>query len=207
MNSSRSLPRRHRPLGDILLERRLLSPEQLRDALALQQRRAFRGRYLGELLVETAVLTQDQVQEALAIQRLSKVLPDAPEDELDGTAPAESAARSLSIPGGIAADPIARQTHAPKEMRVHRSAIRSYHFAGASQNPHPVSVPERPEFRDVGGAAPEIASGSARQVSNLPEPSNPPSNPRRFKLLHTLMSDRALAGMPDAMPGRNETAS
>jgi adsorption protein B len=67
-----TLLRRHRPLGDILLERRLISPDQLRDGLAIQQRPAFRDRYLGEILVESAILSQDQLLDALAVQSFAK---------------------------------------------------------------------------------------------------------------------------------------
>ncbi len=77
-----TLLRRHRPLGDILLERRLISPDQLRDGLAIQQRPAFRDRYLGEILVETALLTQDQLLDALAVQSFTKANLRTPVEEL-----------------------------------------------------------------------------------------------------------------------------
>ena len=68
-----TLLRRHRPLGDILLERRSVSPDQLREALTLQQRPAFRDRYLGEILAELCAITQDQLLEALSLQTTAKV--------------------------------------------------------------------------------------------------------------------------------------
>jgi adsorption protein B len=77
-----TLLRRHRPLGDILLERRLISPEQLRDGLAIQQQPAFRDRYLGEILVETALLTQDQLLDALAVQSFAKANLRTPVEDL-----------------------------------------------------------------------------------------------------------------------------
>ncbi len=77
-----TLLRRHRPLGDILLERRQISPDQLRDGLAIQQRPAFRDRYLGEILVESSVLTQDELLDALAVQSFAKASLRVPVEEI-----------------------------------------------------------------------------------------------------------------------------
>jgi adsorption protein B len=67
-----TLLRRHRPIGDILLEQRLISPDHLRNALATQQLPAFRDRYLGEILSEMGLITQDQLLEALGAQSNAK---------------------------------------------------------------------------------------------------------------------------------------
>jgi adsorption protein B len=54
-----------RKLGDLLLERRHLTVQQLDEALATQ---TLRGRRLGEVLVELGVVTEDEVVSALGVQ-------------------------------------------------------------------------------------------------------------------------------------------
>jgi type IV pilus assembly protein PilB len=59
-------PERRR-LGDVLLERDLLTPEQLNEALAIQQQATGKDRKrLGKLIVEMGLLTERQIAEALA---------------------------------------------------------------------------------------------------------------------------------------------
>lgn len=53
-----------RPLGRILLESRLIQPEQLEQALARQRRE--RSKHLGRILIESGLLSAGQIHEALA---------------------------------------------------------------------------------------------------------------------------------------------
>jgi type IV pilus assembly protein PilB len=55
-----------KPLGQLLLEKGLIKPEQLDRALE-EQRRSGHQKLLGEILVELRVCTEDQVTEALAL--------------------------------------------------------------------------------------------------------------------------------------------
>jgi MSHA biogenesis protein MshE len=52
-------------LGDVLVQQRLISQEQLQQALALQQQT---GKKLGRLLIETGVITEELLADALARQ-------------------------------------------------------------------------------------------------------------------------------------------
>jgi hypothetical protein len=61
-------------LGDVLLERRALSPEQL-DA-ALEEQRRERSGLLGEILVRRGVVSDDELEVALAIQRRAREIPE-----------------------------------------------------------------------------------------------------------------------------------
>jgi type IV pilus assembly protein PilB len=54
-----------RPLGETLLNRGLIRPEQLQRALD-EQRRSSSGRLLGEILIELKFVTEEQICEALA---------------------------------------------------------------------------------------------------------------------------------------------
>src|SRR6476646_2115995 len=54
-----------KPLGQLLLEKNLLSQEQLERALE-EQRRSNHQKLLGEILVELHICTEDQITEALA---------------------------------------------------------------------------------------------------------------------------------------------
>ena len=67
------LLRTHRPLGDLLLERRIISPAQLSDALATQRWQGDNRLPLGEILLAIPAITSEQLDETLAIQARSKV--------------------------------------------------------------------------------------------------------------------------------------
>ena len=67
------LLRTHRPLGDLLLERRLISPAQLSDALATQRWQGAKRIPLGEILIAMPAITLEQLDETLALQARSKV--------------------------------------------------------------------------------------------------------------------------------------
>src|SRR5262245_15088215 len=54
-----------KPLGQVLLDKALLKPEQLERALD-EQRRSNHQKLLGEILVEQGFCTEDQITEALA---------------------------------------------------------------------------------------------------------------------------------------------
>src|SRR5687767_8065311 len=54
-----------KPLGQLLLQKGLLKPEQLERALD-EQRRSNHQKLLGEILVELRICTEDQITEALA---------------------------------------------------------------------------------------------------------------------------------------------
>ncbi len=54
-----------KPLGQLLLARGLVKPEQLERALD-EQRRSNHQKLLGEVLVELRICTEDQITEALA---------------------------------------------------------------------------------------------------------------------------------------------
>src|SRR3982751_6416099 len=54
-----------KPLGQLLLDRGLVKPEQLERALE-EQRRSNHQKLLGEVLVELRLCTEDQITEALA---------------------------------------------------------------------------------------------------------------------------------------------
>ena len=153
-----TLLRRHRPLGDILLERRIISPEQLRAGLAIQSRPGYSDRYLGEILVAIPVMTQDQLLEALSIQTRTKITLREPVNELvdaqdvplninqvvkvpsQPLAPGRISSPSIFPSQLIAAaaapgspptpfgDPVARAT---------RPVLRSYTFQGAANRPRP----------------------------------------------------------------------
>ena len=69
-----ALLQRHRPLGDLLLEHRFLSPEQLRRALGIQSRAEDRQTPLGQILISMGAITADQLQRVLAMQRESREL-------------------------------------------------------------------------------------------------------------------------------------
>ncbi len=53
-------------LGDLLLQRGYLAPEQLEEALRLQKQPEHRGRLLGEILVSLGFCTEEQITECLA---------------------------------------------------------------------------------------------------------------------------------------------
>ena len=59
-------------LGDVLVSQHTLSPQQLQDALAEQQR--LRNLKLGEMLVEVSLITQQQLDQALALQTRTPML-------------------------------------------------------------------------------------------------------------------------------------
>jgi hypothetical protein len=69
-------------LGDVLLERRALSPEQL-DA-ALEEQRRERNGLIGEILVRRGVVSDDELEVALAIQRRAREVPDPEPGERRG---------------------------------------------------------------------------------------------------------------------------
>mgnify|MGYP001764754123 FL=1 len=52
-------------LGDLLVQQKLISQEQLKFALDEQKRS---GRKLGRVLVDNAIVSEDQISEALAKQ-------------------------------------------------------------------------------------------------------------------------------------------
>jgi len=54
-----------KPLGQLLLDKGLVKPEQLERALD-EQRRSNHQKLLGEVLVELRLCTEDQITEALA---------------------------------------------------------------------------------------------------------------------------------------------
>src|SRR5215203_7260554 len=54
-----------KPLGQLLLNKGLIKPEQLERALE-EQRRSNHQKLLGEVLVELRLCTEDQITEALA---------------------------------------------------------------------------------------------------------------------------------------------
>jgi type II secretory ATPase GspE/PulE/Tfp pilus assembly ATPase PilB-like protein len=59
-------------LGDVLVSQHTLSPQQLQDALAEQQR--IRSLRLGEILVDVGLITQPQLQQALELQSRTPML-------------------------------------------------------------------------------------------------------------------------------------
>ena len=59
-------------LGDVLVSQHTLSPQQLQDALAEQQR--LRNLKLGEMLVEVNLITQPQLEQALELQSRTPML-------------------------------------------------------------------------------------------------------------------------------------
>jgi hypothetical protein len=69
-------------LGDVLLERRALSPDQLEAALEEQRRE--RNGLLGEILVRRGVVSDEELDVALAIQRRAREVPDPEPGERRG---------------------------------------------------------------------------------------------------------------------------
>ena len=155
-----TLLRRHRPLGDILLERRIISPDQLRAGLALQSRPAYRDHYLGEILVAMPVMSQDDLLEALSIQTRTKITLREPVREIvldrediplninqvvkDANQPAgagrisspslfPSQLTAAAAPPGSSFVPIGLASD--PVARAHRPVLRSYNFAGAASRP------------------------------------------------------------------------
>lgn len=94
------LLRTHRPLGDLLLEKRLISPAQLSDALATQRWQGQNRRPLGEILMAMPAITVEQLQEALELQARSKVRVQeaAAADAADLPIVANAAADEILIP-------------------------------------------------------------------------------------------------------------
>ncbi len=159
-----TLLQRHRPLGDILLERRIITPDQLREGLALQTKPSFRDRYLGEILVAMPVMTQDQLLEALSIQTRTKI---SLRDDVRELAREDSVAIPLTInqvvkpqpevatqPGRISTPSFfpSQLTPAPApgniplslagdpRARFHRPnprEVRSFNFSAAATRPRP----------------------------------------------------------------------
>ena len=58
----------HKKIGELLVEKKYITPEQLDEALAVQKRPGERRR-LGEILVARGYLRQARVQVALARQK------------------------------------------------------------------------------------------------------------------------------------------
>lgn len=69
-----ALLQRHRPLGDLLLEYRFISPVQLRKALGIQSRDNDRDTPLGQILITLNAITPDQLLLVLDLQRESRQL-------------------------------------------------------------------------------------------------------------------------------------
>lgn len=67
-----ALLQRHRPLGDLLLEHRFISPVQLRKALGIQSRTTDRNMPLGQILLAESAITKDQLLMVLNLQRQSR---------------------------------------------------------------------------------------------------------------------------------------
>ncbi len=177
-----TLLRRHRPLGDILLERRSVSADQLREALRLQQRPAFRDRYLGEILAELCAITQDQLLEALSLQTTAKaafaaqggeiVMRNDPMPLLINQVVGQPAARTPSLypsqltaassPNLVAAlRPHAAEAYgaaydpvarAARRAPQPRSAKRTFQFKGEATRPHMRAPVKRPTV--AGGSRP-----------------------------------------------------
>ena len=77
------LLRTHRQLGDLLMERRLITPAQLTDALATQRWQGAKRVPLGEILLAIPAITPEQLDETLAIQSRSRLrVKEAVEAEL-----------------------------------------------------------------------------------------------------------------------------
>lgn len=55
-------------LGDILIQKKLITPAQLQFALAEQLQQKQSGRRLGRVLVEQGLISEEQISEALATQ-------------------------------------------------------------------------------------------------------------------------------------------
>jgi hypothetical protein len=64
---SEGCPDTYRPLGQILLERNLVSAEQLDEALRVHWKR---GILLGEILTELGMLKEDELREVLSSQKM-----------------------------------------------------------------------------------------------------------------------------------------
>ncbi len=71
-----ALLQRHRPLGDLLLEYRFISPVQLRKALGIQSRAADRNTPLGQILLSLEAITKEQLLTVLEMQGKSRILLD-----------------------------------------------------------------------------------------------------------------------------------
>jgi len=69
-----------RNLGEILLEAKLITPEQLQDVLAAQE---LEKKRLGEILIERSILTEEQMLKALALQLDLPYYDKLPVNEID----------------------------------------------------------------------------------------------------------------------------
>jgi type IV pilus assembly protein PilB len=76
----------HKRLGDVLIERKIATPNQILEAV---ERQGKTGRPLGEILLDLGVATEDQLTEALAEQQ------DVPTWDLKRTPPTLDALRKL----------------------------------------------------------------------------------------------------------------
>ena len=82
-----ALLQRHRPLGDLLLEHRFVSPVELRKALGIQSRAEDRETPLGQILLSLGAITGEQLLRVLAMQQESRVLLRGARGETDAVLP------------------------------------------------------------------------------------------------------------------------
>lgn len=193
-----TLLQRHRPLGDILLERRLISPDQLRDGLATQRQPAFRDRYLGEILVESSFLRPEQLLDALAVQTLTKASLRAPIDDLVDQR--EATPLVINQPAGLPSQPSAypsQLTPAPPAIGSVGQAVPAFAISLPSD---PVARASRglPSPRTLPGTGRtfEFASAPRRRYSARPSatrtsPAQTSSSPSPKLQSHNINSDYA----------------
>jgi adsorption protein B len=171
------LLRTHRPLGDLLLERRLISPAQLSDALATQRWEGRGRRQLGEILMSMPAITAEQLNETLTVQARSKIrVQRAAEAEL---ADQPIAARGESAEVKIAVVPVAAVPVAVEPMAAEvfeltpavTAELAEAEVFEEAELPAPIPAPVV-ELDIPPRARPVFAAASAPNASQQPLPAD-----------------------------------
>jgi UDP-N-acetylglucosamine 2-epimerase (non-hydrolysing) len=204
---SRSVERTHQPLGDLLLERRVIAPAELREALSTQEFRGGARLALGEILLEMSVMTQEELAATLALQAGSKV-------RRRETVEAELAERPLAVASDLMEEGV-REAPAVRELPAHSmlEPVRPFQRPVLYETPQWLQVPvplrshvseardETPSSAPDSGARFEVGSGHRPQLTaSRPAMVIPISGPhrsakgsavpnaRRFTVLHQAVS-------------------
>ncbi len=222
--SVETLLRRHRPLGDILLERRVISPDQLTAALAVQARPAGRGRYLGEILADLCAVTQEQLLAALSLQTRAKAELSEPVTEMlldreatpllinlvvkpaSGMRRAEGSTRGYpsqlaaapSLHSGMGSDPVARLSRGRPRVPLAGVVVRTRRLGAAPESARralDLSLPAAP----APPPCEESTSLTLPQTTACPEPPvmAREMQPRRFRMLQAVAQN-----LPETGPNK-----
>ncbi len=193
-----------RPLGDLLVERRLVSPEQLSAALEHQQRHLAARKLLGEILIAMTGMTDRELVETLAVQARQVLGPDqAAAAEHAETASAQTPSGHNSL--RLLATELARASEI--ETSDLPEWIREYtqHPEFLQMTQSPVEEPEPLRDDSAQGSALSLVEEVALlhrepDAEDLPDASIQTHPVRRFSMLHGMTGqfpDRIPAQFPD----------